>query len=99
VAVVKYLKYIIFINLLFFGILVNLFASDKLVKNVIKPSVTRYFKKQKITFIYIGKTQTKKYFVIIRYNQTQDRVIVDKNGTILHVYEDLNAIDGAEEGC
>jgi hypothetical protein len=99
VAVAKYLNYVIFANLLLACLSVNLLASDKLIENTIKPSIQKYFKKQKITFVYIGKTQRKNYFVIIRYKQTQDRVIVDKNGTILSISEDLNAMDGAEEGC
>jgi len=95
VAVVK----ILFLNLLLICFSVNVFASDKLIENIIKPSIKNYFKKQKITFVYIGKTQRKDYFVIIRYKQTQDRIIVDKNGTIMSISEDLDVMDAAEEGC
>jgi len=99
VAVVKYLNYALVANLLFMCLSVNLFAGDKSIEDTIKQSVIKHFKKQKITFVYIGKTQTQKYFVIIRYKHAQDRIIVDKNGTILSISEDLEAMDAAEEGC
>jgi ABC-type microcin C transport system permease subunit YejE len=91
----------LFLNLLFICLSANLSASDKLIDSIIKPSIEKYFKKHKIIFVYIGKTQKRDYFVIIRYNhnQIQDRVIVDKNGAILSISEDLDAMDAAEEGC
>ncbi len=98
-AVVKYLNYALVANLLLMSLFANVFAGDKSNEDIIKQSVIKHFKKQKITFVYIGKTKAQKYFVIIRYKHAQDRVIVDKNGTILSISEDLEAMDAAEEGC
>ena len=76
------------------------FADDDVVmQTIMKPSITKYFKSEKITFLFFKKMDNGHYFVIVKLHNMQDCVTLDQNGKILSITEDLNALDEVEEGC
>jgi len=89
-----------FICILLFTCSTHIFADENsIIETIIKPSITKHFVNEKIKFLFISKIAAHKYYVIIKYRNFQDRIILTDKGKMLSIEEDLNAMEEAEEGC
>ncbi|WP_331775110.1 hypothetical protein [Sulfurospirillum sp. 1612] len=68
-------------------------------EDIMKPSIVRYYKNQKVIFLFFQKMENGNYYAIIKTKHLQECLTLDKTGKILSVMEDLNALDEVEEGC
>ncbi len=68
-------------------------------RSLIKNSIEKYYKNQKVEFLHIHKMKNRNYLVIIRKKDAQERIVTNKKGKILSIIDDLSIVDGVEEGC
>ncbi len=75
--------------------MITIFASELDVKN----AISNYFQDKNTIFLYIKKMNNGNYFVIARHKNEQERIVVDNDGKILSIADDLSVLDEVEEGC